>query len=210
MSSECIYTKEMITKNIEFLLERYIDAIQHSISQQNLHTKLKGILSRKFHFKIGSESGDARVFEKYIFSKQQEYERMRAKIIVKNPRFSLIKFKHGNETRTQEIHLDERFHINSINCGNKMSGGVGYTYQVGLNPVAGRPVIAPYLNCCRPIFYGSLLQNGGKNKVKESKKKVKESKKKQKGGRLNTAYYLDVAGNHFNVQPQYRQYEDLC
>lgn len=46
-------------------------------------------------------------------------------------------------------------------------------------PIAGKPVIRSYYDCCRPVF---------------------------SGGKADSGYYLDVAGNHLVVQPQYRAY----
>ncbi len=46
-------------------------------------------------------------------------------------------------------------------------------------PIAGKPVIRSYYDCCRPIF---------------------------SGGKADSGYYLDVDGNHLVVQPQYRAY----
>jgi len=195
MNKKCGYTKELITKNVKFLLGQYIDAIQHAISQDNLKSKLRPILSNDFHFKSGNINGELSEFIGYTFSRQKEYDSKKTNITVKNPMFSVISF--GNKIK-QEIHLDETFKIKSIIEGSEMKGGMGYTYNVGLNPIGGKPVISSYYNCCRPIFYGSLLQGGG------------AKKKSQKGGRLNTSYYLDISAPHLNVQPQYRQYEDLC
>ncbi len=43
---------------------------------------------------------------------------------------------------------------------NNMKGGDGYAVNV-FQPIAGRPSYIRYTDNCRPIFNGSLLQNGG-------------------------------------------------
>ena len=59
-------------------------------------------------------------------------------------------------------------------------GGMGYT--VDPTPIAGQPTIRPYQDCCRPIYKGQLTTGGAR--------------------KMN--YYLDIKGDHLNVQPQYR------
>ena len=58
-------------------------------------------------------------------------------------------------------------------------GGQGYSVMVEDTPIAGKPVIRSYYDCCRPVF---------------------------SGGKADSGYYLDVGGNHLVVQPQYRAY----
>jgi hypothetical protein len=61
---------------------------------------------------------------------------------------------------------------------SKQKGGQGYSVMVEDTPIAGKPVIRSYYDCCRPIF---------------------------SGGKADSGYYLDIK-NHIGLQPEYRAY----
>lgn len=217
--SEKKISKNFISKNINFLIETYVDAIKKSTDDKSLLKNLRPILSKDFSFGNSGLKGFA---EKVMPVKNNNY-----KIEVINPSLAILrigKYKNkknsseisANETLPreinnsdkveQQIHLDKIFKIEKVLFNGKLDGGkkndqkggIGYYQNVGINPIAGLPVISSYYSAARPIFNGMLLQGGGK-------------KTNQKGGKLNTAYYLDIADNHFNVLPQYKKYEDpIC
>ena len=190
--------QKFIIKDLHLLIQKYLDSIKYATSITNLSTKLRPILTRDFQFHIhgalGEMSGKKNEFSRFIFSRQNIYE-PEPKINFKSQNEVTIKFLHNNNITTQHIHLED-FKISSINEQSnprKQKGGQGYTVSVGKNPIAGQPVISSYYDCCRPVFFGSLMQ-GGKKQTK------------QKGGKANSGYYLDIKNNHLVVQPQYRAY----
>lgn len=170
------------------IISEYISILKNFNSREYLEKNLEQILSLNKKQKSS--------FYDYIIKNKVFFNNAKSRKYKKSDNELTITFKKDDKKIKQEIHLGSNNKIKILD--KNQSGGIGYTYQVGLNPIAGKPVITPYLECCAPIFNGTLLQGGGKIK-------------KQKGGRLNTAYYLDVAAPHLNVVPQYRQYVDpIC
>ncbi len=170
------------------VLDKYIKTIKNTDTKEYLESNLDSV--------IAMSKKNKSLFYDYLIKNKNFFYNSKTRTYKKNDNNMTITFSKDNKKINQDIHLGSNNKIKILN--KSQSGGVGYTYQVGLNPIAGKPVISPYLECCAPIFNGQLLQGGGK-------------KIKQKGGRLNTAYYLDVAAPHFNVVPQYRQYVDtIC
>lgn len=170
-----------MSKNIRKVVDNYLDNINSASSKSNMMDRMRPILSKYFLF--NDESGKKTYFSKLLYNNKDYLKNSKPKISIKNNKNATISF---NKLK-HKIYLDENNQINKINIKNTQSGGIGYTYAVGMSPIAGKPVISSYYNCCRPIFNGSLLQNGGK---------------------LNTAYYLDVSKNQINVLPQYKKYID--
>jgi len=180
------------TRNIGKTIETYVNNILNATSQTNMINLMRNILSKRFIF--NDEMGKKRDFSVYLFNKQTYFKKNHPRVRVKGSGEIIITF--GNIKHN--LYLDPKNKIYKVTetIKGKQSGGIGYNFAVGLNPIAGQPVVKPYLNCCRPIYNCTLLNGCSRN---------------QTGGRLNTAYYLDIAGNHFNVLPQYRQYEDpIC
>jgi len=180
--------QKLIIKNISILIYRFIDSIKYATSHTNLSIKLIPLLSRSFTYNIfgelGRDSGKKSMFSRTIFSRQKYYEN-NPKIRVKNNNIIVIKYSYEKYTITQTIYL-ENIKINYFSeevakktRQKKQKGGQGYSVIVGENPIAGKPVIRSYYDCCRPIF---------------------------SGGKADSGYYLDVGGNHLVVQPQYRAY----
>ena len=95
----------------------------------------------------------------------------------------ILNFIYKTYTIIQTLYLDN-FKINYFSevvtkKKRTQKGGQGYSVMVEDMPIAGKPVIRSYYDCCRPIF---------------------------SGGKADSGYYLDVDGNHLVVQPQYRAY----
>ena len=187
-------TQKILLKNIYLLAQNFIDSIKYSTSIKNLSIKLKKLLSRNFTYNIfgelGSNSGKKLMFSQNIFLRQKYYEN-ESKIKIKNKNIIIIKFTYKKFTITQTLFI-EKLKINYLSeevskkkrfqkifrkSGQK--GGQGYSIMVEDTPIAGKPVIRSYYDCCRPIF---------------------------SGGKADSGYYLDVGGNHLVVQPQYRAY----
>ena len=157
------------------LLMEYINGIKTATSLSNLRNNLRPLLSRNFTFSSGNHIGKKNEFSNHILLKLNLYV---------NPKINNNTIKFKNITQKITIQNNKITHINEK---ISQSGGIGYTYSVQLNPIAGKPVINSYYNSSRPIFNGDLLKGG-----------------KQKGGKFNTGYTLDLENNHINVLPQYR------
>ena len=174
------------SKKINFLLEIFIDSIKYATSKTNLSIKLNSIMVRNFTYNIvgefGNYSGKKSMFSEILFSRQKYYN-SEPKILLKNMNLITLSFNYKNYTIIQSLYLDN-FKINyfsEVVTKNKrvQKGGHGYSVMVEDMPIAGKPVIRPYYDCCRPVF---------------------------RGGKADSGYYLDVGGNHLVVQPQYRAY----
>ena len=174
------------SKKINFLIEIFIDSIKYATSKTNLSIKLNPILERTFTYNIKGELGDyagtKSLFSEIIFSRQKYYD-SEVKIIIKKPNTIILNFDYKNYKIVQTIYINN-FKINyfseDVTKNIKLQkGGYGYTVMVEDTPIAGKPVIRPYYDCCRPVF---------------------------RGGKADSGYYLDVTGNHFVAQPQYRAY----
>ena len=187
--------QKLIIQNMNILSQKFIDTIKYSTSKTNMSIKLSPILARNFTYNIfgelGSDSGKKSMFSRVIFSRQKYYEN-RARIRIKNKSTIIITYTYETYTITQTLFI-ENFKINyfSEEVAKTKSrtrhrtttkihkGGQGYSVMVEDTPIAGKPVIRSYYDCCRPIF---------------------------SGGKADSGYYLDVGGNHLVVQPQYRAY----
>lgn len=186
--------QKLIIQNMNILSQKFIDTIKYSTSKTNLSIKLSPILARNFTYNIfgelGSDSGKKSMFSRVIFSRQKYYEN-RARIRIKNKSTIIITYTYETYTITQTLFI-ENFKINyfseevakSSKSARKTrrrphKGGQGYSVMVEDTPIAGKPVIRSYYDCCRPVF---------------------------SGGKADSGYYLDVGGNHLVVQPQYRAY----
>jgi hypothetical protein len=174
------------SKKIDLLIELFIDSIKYGTSKTNLSIKLNPILERNFTYniigKLGNYSGKKSIFSNELFSRQKYYN-SEPKILMKNLNMIILSFNYKNYTITQTLYLDN-FKINYFSevvtkNNSKQNGGQGYSVMVEDTPIAGKPVIRPYYDCCRPVF---------------------------SGGKADSGYYLDVGGNHLVVQPQYRAY----
>jgi hypothetical protein len=190
-------SQKLIIQNLNILSQIFIDTIKYSTSKTNMAIKLTPILSRNFTYNIfgelGSDSGKKSMFSRVIFSRQKYYEN-RARIRIKNKSTIIITYTYETYTITQTLFI-ENFKINyfseEVSKANKsartrrrttkktLKGGQGYSVMVEDTPIAGKPVIRSYYDCCRPVF---------------------------SGGKADSGYYLDVGGNHLVVQPQYRAY----
>jgi hypothetical protein len=179
-------TQQIFIKNINMLVNRFIDSIKYATSKTNLSIKLNSILSRRFTYNIfgelGKDAGRKSMFPNIIFLRQKYYENQ-PKIRVKSHNIIVIKYSYEKYTIIQTLYL-ENFKINYFSeevtkIKTNQKGGQGYSVIVGETPIAGKPVIRSYYDCCRPIF---------------------------SGGKADSGYYLDVGGNHLVVQPQYRAY----
>jgi len=183
-------SKKIIIKNINILIQIFIDSIKYATSKTNLSIKLNKILLRQFTYNISGElgtySGKKTLFSRIIFSRQKFYNsEPKIKLENTNTNIIIIKYTYENYTITQKLYL-ENLKINyfsEVVTKNKnkkaQKGGQGYSVMVEDTPIAGKPVIRSYYDCCRPIF---------------------------SGGKADSGYYLDVGGNHLVVQPQYRAY----
>ena len=187
--------QKLIIQNLNILSQKFIDTIKYSTSRTNLSIKLSPILARNFTYNIfgelGSDSGKKSMFSRVIFSRQKYYDN-RARIRIKNKSTIIITYKYETYTITQTLFI-EKFKINyfseEVTKSSKSArtrprtkthkGGQGYSVMVEDTPIAGKPVIRSYYDCCRPVF---------------------------SGGKADSGYYLDVGGNHLVVQPQYRAY----
>jgi hypothetical protein len=174
------------SKKIDFLIELFIDSIKYATSKTNLSIKINPILERIFTYnligELGKYSGKKSLFSEVLFSRQKYYN-SDPKILMKNANMIILIFYYKNYTITQTLYLDN-FKINYFSevvtkNKKKQKGGQGYSVMVEDTPIAGKPVIRSYYDCCRPIF---------------------------SGGKADSGYYLDVDGNHLVVQPQYRAY----
>ena len=188
--------QKLIIQNLNILSQKFIDTIKYSTSRTNMSIKLSPILARNFTYNIfgelGSDSGKKSMFSRVIFSRQKYYEN-RARIRIKNKSTIIITYAYETYTITQTLFI-ENFKINyfseEVAKANKSArtrrittkthkGGQGYSVMVEDTPIAGKPVIRSYYDCCRPVF---------------------------SGGKADSGYYLDVGKNHLVVQPQYRAY----
>ena len=185
--------QKLIIQNLNILSQKFIDTIKYSTSKTNLSIKLNPILARNFTYNIfgelGSDSGKKSMFSRVIFGRQKYYEN-RARIRIKNKSTIIITYTYETYTIIQTLFI-ENFKINyfseEVAKANKsarkarkpLKGGQGYSVMVEDTPIAGKPVIRSYYDCCRPVF---------------------------SGGKADSGYYLDVGGNHLVVQPQYRAY----
>jgi hypothetical protein len=174
------------SKKIDFLIELFIDSIKYATSKTNLSIKINPILERTFTYnligELGKYSGKKSLFSEVLFSRQKYYN-SDPKILMKNANIIILSFYYKNYTIIQTLYLDN-FKINYFSevvtkNKKKQKGGQGYSVMVEDTPIAGKPVIRSYYDCCRPIF---------------------------SGGKADSGYYLDVDGNHLVVQPQYRAY----
>lgn len=177
-------------------IENYLKIIQTAPNKTSLKKNISPLLSENFYFHNSSSNVKKSSFLNHLFTNQDFYKSSKAKVKM-NLTNSTIQFQNQNNSISQSLYLDSNNKISIIQQNNptQQSGGQGYYYNPGINPVAGQPVVNSYLSCCRPIFNGSLLKGGSK-------------KKEQKGGKRSLIYYLDVADNHLNVLPQYKQYVD--
>ena len=186
--------QKLIIQNLNILSQKFIDTIKYSTSKTNMQIKLSPILARNFTYNIfgelGSDSGKKSMFSRVIFGRQKYYEN-RARIRIKNKSTIIITYTYETYTIIQTLFI-ENFKINyfseEVAKANKSTrktrqrphkGGQGYSVMVEDTPIAGKPVIRSYYDCCRPVF---------------------------SGGKADSGYYLDVGGNHLVVQPQYRAY----
>ncbi len=167
------------------LVNRFIDSIKYATSKTNLSIKLIHILSRRFTYNIsgelGKDYGKKSMFPNIIFLRQKYYGNQ-PKIRVKNHNIIVIKYSYEKYTIIQTLYLENlkiNYFSEVVTKKNPQKGGQGYSVIVGETPIAGKPVIRSYYDCCRPIF---------------------------SGGKADSGYYLDVGGNHLVVQPQYRAY----
>ena len=174
------------SKKIDFLIELFVDSIKYATSKKNLSIKINPILYRFFTYNIlgelGKYSGKKSLFSETLFSRQKYYSG-EPKILMKNNNMIVMSFNYKNYTITQTLYLDDlkiKYLSEVVNKNKrKQKGGQGYSVMVEDTPIAGKPVIRSYYDCCRPVF---------------------------SGGKADSGYYLDVGGNHLVVQPQYRAY----
>lgn len=174
------------SKKINFISDLFIDSIKYATSKTNLSIKLNPILDRTFTYNIlgelGKYSGKKSLFSETLFSRQKYYD-SEPKILIKNKNMIVMIFIYKNYTITQTLYLDNLKinYFSEVVAKNKskQKGGQGYSVMVEDTPIAGKPVIRSYYDCCRPVF---------------------------SGGKADSGYYLDVGGNHLVVQPQYRAY----
>jgi len=175
------------SKKIDFLIELFMDSIKYATSKTNLSIKLSSLLTRHFTFningKLGEYSGKKSMFAETLFSRQKYYDNEPI-VIMKNSNMIILNFIYKTYTIIQTLYLDN-FKINyfsevvSSKKKRTQKGGQGYSVMVEDTPIAGKPVIRSYYDCCKPVF---------------------------SGGKADSGYYLDVDGNHLVVQPQYRAY----
>jgi len=174
---------------MNIIINKYIDSIQNSTSMTNLEIKLKPILSRNFRYNIygiyGNIAGRKTSFSRNMYPRMKLYQDEHPKI-VKKEKYVMIIFKYNDKKVKQYVYLDGYLIKEIIEeiikpIQKKLKkGGMGYT--VDPTPIAGLPTIRSYQDCCRPIYKGQLTSGGGKR----------------------LSYYLDIKGDHLNVQPQYR------
>jgi hypothetical protein len=170
----------------KILAKSFVDSIKYATNIKNLSIKLKNILSRNFTYnisgKLGSYSGKKSMFSRIIFSRQKYYENDE-KITIKNNNTIIVKYTFKKYIIIQTLFI-ENLKINYLSEEvllekTRQKGGQGYSVMVENTPIAGKPVIRSYYDCCRPVF---------------------------SGGKADSGYYFDVGGNHLVVQPQYRAY----
>jgi hypothetical protein len=174
------------SKKIDFLIELFIDSIKYATTKTNLSIKLNPILERILTYNIigelGIYSGKKSLFSNELFLRQKYYNG-EPKILMKNQNMIILSFNYKNYNITQTLYLNnfKIKYFSEVVRKNKITqkGGHGYSVMVEDTPIAGKPVIRPYYDCCRPVF---------------------------SGGKADSGYYLDVGGNHLVVQPQYRAY----
>ncbi len=174
---------------MNIIINKYIDSIQNATSMTNLEIKLKPILSRNFRYNIygiyGNIAGRKTSFSRNMYPRMKLYQDEHPKI-VKKEKYVMIIFKYNDKKVKQYVYLDGYLIKEIIEeiikpIQKKLKkGGMGYT--VDPTPIAGLPTIRSYQDCCRPIYKGQLISGGGKR----------------------LSYYLDINGDHLNVQPQYR------
>ena len=174
---------------MNIIINKYIDSIQNATSMTNLEIKLKPILSRNFRYNIygiyGNIAGRKTSFSRNMYPRMKLYQDEHPKI-VKKEKYVMIIFKYNDKKVKQYVYLDGYLIKEIIEeiikpIQKKLKkGGMGYT--VDPTPIAGLPTIRSYQDCCRPIYKGQLISGGGKR----------------------LSYYLDIKGDHLNVQPQYR------
>lgn len=177
---------------MNIIINKYIDSIQNATSMTNLEMKLKPIFSRNFRYNIygiyGNIAGRKTSFSRNMYPRMRLYQDEHPKIIRKE-KYIMIIFKYNDKKVKQYVYL-EGYLIKEIieeilkpkqkELKESKKGGMGYT--VDPTPIAGLPMIRPYQDCCRPIYKGQLTSGGGQR----------------------LSYYLDIKGDHLNVQPQYR------
>jgi len=173
------------SKKIDLLIELFMDSIKYATSKTNLSIKLSSLLTRHFTFnisgKLGDYSGKKSMFAETLFSRQKYYNN--EPIVNRINDMIILNFIYKTYTIIQTLYLDN-FKINYFSevvtkKKRTQKGGQGYSVMVEDTPIAGKPVIRSYYDCCRPIFSGAKADSG---------------------------YYLDVDGNHLVVQTQYRAY----
>jgi len=173
------------SKKIDLLIELFMDSIKYATSKTNLSIKLSSLLTRHFTFnisgKLGDYSGKKSMFAETLFSRQKYYNN--EPIINRINDMIILSFIYKTYTIIQTLYIDD-FKINYFSevvskKKRTQKGGQGYSVMVEDTPIAGKPVIRSYYDCCRPVF---------------------------SGGKADSGYYLDVDGNHLVVQPQYRAY----
>ena len=174
---------------MNIIINKYIDSIQNATSMTNLETKLKPIFTRNFRYNIygiyGNIAGRKTSFSRNMYPRMKLYQDEHPKI-VKKEKYVMIIFKYNDKKVKQYVYLDGYLIKEIIEeiikpIQKKLKkGGMGYT--VDPTPIAGLPTIRSYQDCCRPIYKGQLISGGGKR----------------------LSYYLDIKGDHLNVQPQYR------
>ena len=182
---------------MNIIINKYIDSIQNATSMTNLEMKLKPILARNFRYNIygiyGNIAGRKTSFYRNIYPRMKLYQDEHPKITEKmndkeKEKYFIIIFKYNDKKVKQYVYL-EGYLIKEVieetlkprqRTIKSKKGGMGYT--VDPTPIAGQPTIRPYQDCCRPIYKGQLTSGGGQR----------------------LSYYLDIKGDHLNVQPQYR------
>jgi hypothetical protein len=174
------------SKKIDLFIEIFIDSIKYAISKKNLSIKINPLLERFLTYnivgKLGNYSGKKSLFSEILFSRQKYYN-SEPIILMKNENMIILSFYYKNYKIIQTLYIDDLKinYFSEVVTKNKRKhkGGHGYSVMVEDTPIAGKPVIRPYYDCCRPVF---------------------------SGGKADSGYYLDVGGNHLVVQPQYRAY----
>ena len=173
-------------KKIDLLIESFIDSIKYATSKTNLSIKLNQILERNFTYNIvgelGNYAGKKSLFSNDLFSRQKYYN-SEPKILMKNQNMIILSFNYKTYNITQTLYLTNLKinYFSEVVRKNKTThkGGHGYSVMVEDTPIAGKPVIRPYYDCCRPVF---------------------------SGGKADSGYYLKLAENHLVTQPQYGAY----
>jgi len=174
------------SKKIDLLIELFIDSIKYATNKTNLSIKLNSLLTRHFTYningKLGDYSGKKSIFAETLFSRQKYYNNEPI-VVMKNTNMIIFNFLYKTYKIIQTLYIDN-FKINYFSevvtkKKRAQKGGQGYSVMVEDTPIAGKPVIRSYYDCCRPVF---------------------------SGGKADSGYYLDVDGNHLVVQPQYRAY----